>query len=407
MLSRVRSRLRARVLTHPLGHQLQPARTQLPPIIYIGGILGTKLYDRGHQRFTWGTAAGLLHKDWDPTSLAPGGRHHRRALLNQQLHEFNIVPGLISSTITRDVLNVLEVGLGYREQVDLFFLGYDWRDDYRRLGTRIENEIQRLQLQFGEDQQVILIGQSVANLGLRHWVRQASPEHRAAIRKWYAFGPPWLGTWNAVHMLQEGCWPASRRINGYPPEAVARCPSSWQLLPAESRMCDREGTPIDQFNIFDAHHWSDNGLPGDIPHLQRWLNMGKAFAETISGKHEADTLIPQTWFANDRNLAVTTAVNVCSGAPALTTVDAIRQGAPQLLSSVTECGDDHLPLRHLTQQGCGPLVRDLDAMPWGHNSVLIGQAHDHRAQINHTPNLQALVLDIAATSLMHRPSDTP
>lgn len=382
----------------PLQPSLRPARTHLPPIIYLGGILGTQIYDREGQRFTWGSAKGLLRHDWDPLGFAPGGAHHHRALLNAQLHEFNIVPGLISSVITRDVLNVLEVGLGYREHVDLFFLGYDWRDDYRRLGARIENEIQRLRLQFGQDQQVILIGQSVANLGLRHWLRQTSPSFRSAIRKWYAFGPPWQGTWNAVHMLQEGCWPASKRINGFSAEAVARCPSTWQLLPTESRLCDRDGAPIEGFNIFDAHHWADNGLPSNIPNLQKWLDMGRAFAESVSGTQPSDTEVPQTWFANDRNLAVTAAVRGQTGTPALTTVEAIRKQAPRAMLAATELGDDHLPLRHLTHSACGPLVRHLDAMPWGRNSVLIGQAHDHRAQINHAPNLRALALDIAALS---------
>lgn len=398
MLTRAKARLRAHALMRPLRSSLRAARPHLPPIIYIGGILGTQIYDRAGQRFTWGSAKGLLRHDWDPLGFAPGSPHHHRALLNKQLHEFNIVPGLISSVITRDVLNALEVGLGYREHVDLFFLGYDWRDDYRRLGARIENEIQRLRLQFGQDQQVILIGQSVANLGLRHWLRQASPDFRAAVRKWYAFGPPWLGTWNAVHMLQEGCWPASKLVNGFSAEAVARCPSSWQLLPAESRLCDRHGNLVAGFDIFDANHWADNGLPSHIPNLQKWLDMGRTFAREVSGTQASDAEVPQTWFANDRNLAVTRAVQGQAGSPALTTVQAIRKKAPDAMQSATERGDDHLPLRHLTDRACGPLVRDLDAMPWGHNAVLIGQAHDHRAQINHAPNLQALAQDIAALS---------
>lgn len=398
MLTRAHARLRARGLMRPWREALRPARAHLMPVIYLGGILGSKLYDRARQAYTWGDARGLLSRGWDAATFTPDAKQPRRVLLNEQLHEFKIIPGMLSSIVTRDVVNALEVGLGYREHADLFFLGYDWRDDYRRLGARIENEIERVRLQFGQDQQVILIGQSVANLGLRYWLRQADPSYRAAIGKWYAFGPPWLGTWNAVHMLQEGCWPGSRLVNGFAPEAVAQCPSTWQLLPTESQMRDHDGHVLHGFNIFDAHHWRDNGLPGHIPKLQAHLDQGREFMQAVSGWQAEDAQVPQTWFANARNLAVTAAVRGHPGDAALTTVDAIRRAAPSLLPAVTEIGDDHLPLRHLTSVPCGPLVRDHDAMPWGRNAVLIGQAHDHRAQINHGPNLQALVRDIAALS---------
>ncbi|MEY4763828.1 MAG: hypothetical protein RI907_501 [Pseudomonadota bacterium] len=371
------------------------------PVLYVAGILGSKLYDRQTQLHTWGDARGLLMRGADEAGFAPDARQPGRVLLNEALHEFSIVPGLLSSIVTRDVVNALEVGLGYRLNVDLFFMAYDWRADYRRLGERLENEVQRLQQQFGEDQPVLLIGQSVANLGLRYWLRHADARWRQAIGKWYAFGPPWQGTWNAVHMLQDGYWPGTRAFHGFAPEDVAQCPSTWQLLPAESRLADHDGSDIVGFDIYDAHHWREHGLPADVAQLQARLDDGRAFAQAVSGWHPADDAVPQTWFVNDSNLAVSRAVRGGPGQPALTTLDALRRQRPQLVPDLCEPGDDHIPLRHITQAPCGPLVSSHAAMPWGHNAVLIGQAADHRAQINHGPNLLALVRDIAALQMRH------
>jgi hypothetical protein len=403
MLTRAYARLRAHALMRGLRDELRPARANLMPVIYVSGILGSKMYDRMAQVYTWGHVRGLVMRQPGEAAFAPDLQQPNRVLTNEALHEFPIVPGLVSTIVTRDVVNALEVGLGYRLHADLCFLAYDWRDDYRRLGERLENEIQRLRLQFGAQQKVILIGQSVANVGMRYWMRHCDPSYLASIGKWYAFGPPWQGSWNAVHMLQEGYWPATRKLHGFSPEDVMQCPSAWQLLPVESRLCDRDGQPVPGFNIFDAHHWRENGLPSAIPALQSRLDAARAFAQDVAGHQPRDLAVPQTWFVNARNLAVSAAVQGHGGQPALTHLDHLRKQVPELLPAVCEVGDDHIPLRHFTQAPCGPLVRTHDAMPWGHNAVLIGAAKDHRAQINDGPNLQALVRDIAALA----PTTTP
>ncbi|ATE59687.1 hypothetical protein CCZ27_06755 [Thauera sinica] len=305
------------------------------------------------------------------------------------------MPGIYSSIVTRDVVNALEVGLGYRLGCDLFFLAYDWRSDYRRLGGLIELEIRRLQSRFGEHQKIVLIGQSVANPAIRYWLRTCTPEIRESIGKWYAFGPPWRGTWNSVYMLQNGYWPATRKYHGFSAEAVGTCPSVYQLLPAEGRMIDRRGERIDGFDIFDAGHWRDAGLPCQQANLAGQLAQARDFAAAIAGTHPAEAAVPQTWFVNAANQAVSAALEGEGNAPAATSLETIRKRAPEILERCQEIGDDHFPLRHITEAPCGPLVTSLDAMPWGDNAVVVSRAHDHRALINHGPNLYALVKDMA------------
>jgi hypothetical protein len=396
MISSAYSRLRTHLLLRPLRNA-RTARRNLP-ILYVPGIFGTKLYDRQQRVHLWGDYRGLLFRrpgeaDFDLDPLDP-----QRIVADEVLHEFRIVPGLYSSTVTRDVVNALEVGLDYRLGSDLFFLAYDWRADYRLLGRLIELEIERLQSRFGAHQQIVLIGQSVANPAIRYWLRRCAPAMRESIAKWYAFGPPWRGSWNAVHMLQHGYWPASRKFHGFRPEAVATCPSVYQLLPATGRLLDRRGEAVAGFDIFDAGHWREAGLPHHHAGLGAQLAQARDFATATAGTHPDEAAVPQTWFVNAANHAVSAALQGTDGQPAATTLAAIRQQAPDLLARCLEIGDDHFPLRHVAETPCGPLVASLNAIPWGANAVIVSRAHDHRALINHGPNLYALVRDVAALS---------
>lgn len=394
MISKALSRLRSHVVLRSSGQS--PARRL--PVLYIPGLFGTKLFDRQCGEYIWGDYRGLLFRQPHEAGYAVDQDDPWRVLANETLHEFRIVPGVFSTIVTRDVVNALEVGLGYRLDCDLFFLAYDWRADYRKLGRLIEIEIERLQSRFGADQKIIIIGQSVANMAVRYWLRECRPEMRESVAKWYAFGPPWRGSWNTINMLQNGYWPATRRFHGFSAEAVASCPSVYQLLPAESRLMDVHGEPVEGFDIFDASCWKAAGLPAQAAGLAGHLAQAREFSQAIAGTDAAEQSVPQTWFVNAANQAVTTAVRGNDGEPVAPTIAAIRQRAPQLLVRCLETGDDHFPLRHISEAPCGPLVASPDAVPWGDNSVVISQAHDHRALINHGPNLRVLVQDMAVVS---------
>lgn len=396
MISKALSRLRAHAVMRPLRSANPPLPRHNIPILYVPGIFGTKLYDRLRKTHVWGDYRGLLFRHPGEAGFEIDASDPNRILADEPLHEFHIVPGIFSSIVTRDVVNALEVGLGYRLQSDLFFLAYDWRADYRSLGRLIELEIRRLQSRFGEHQKIVLIGQSVANPAIRYWLRNCAAEMRESIAKWYAFGPPWRGTWNAVHMLQDGYWPASRKYHGFSAEAVATCPSVYQLLPVEGRLLDENGERVHGFDIFDATHWQDAGLPSGHAKLNEQLALAREFAQAIEGTHPAESAVPQTWFANAANQAVSAALQGNGETPAATTLESIRERATELSANCLEIGDDHFPLRHITEAPCGPLAAYPEAVPWGENAVIVSQARDHRALINHGPNLRALVRDIAA-----------
>ncbi|MDO1752418.1 hypothetical protein Q2352_27000, partial [Escherichia coli] len=162
-------------------------------------------------------------------------------LATEQLHEFTIVPKLITTLVTQELKDVLYVGLGYREGQDLFFLAHDWRADHRELVTILDAEIKRIKTLFGDKQKCIIIAQSASNLAVRYWLRQTSEVNRQLIAKWYAFGSPLELTFHAWSMMETGYFTGSRYFYGFSPDEIAVYPSAYQLLSANPIVLDHHG----------------------------------------------------------------------------------------------------------------------------------------------------------------------
>ncbi len=376
------------------------------PILYLPGILGAKLYDRRERVAVWGDYRGLLFRKDHHAPYAYDARDTERILATETLHAFTIVPGLLHTLVTAELIHVLETALGYQEGRDLFFVGHDWRGDCRHLVARLNHEVERIQALFGAQQRFLIIGQSIANLAIRFWLRTARPEIRSSVAKWYAFGPPWKGTFHALSMMQTGYYPASSAFHGFSPDDVASYPSAYQLMPSAPRVIDSRGQLLSDFSLFDPACWERYRL-GPYRHsgaesaqreknradLPAHLHTAQALAESLSGPCATEVKIPQLWFLGDRNQAVKAAVY--DGDSLVLQAGAIRKRFPHLVDAALTPGDDHLPLADLLVDPCGPVVRDIHNQPHGESYVLVGAAKTHRALINYTPNLATLALDIA------------
>jgi hypothetical protein len=369
------------------------------PIIYVPGILGVKLHDRVHRADIWGNARGILRRDPHHAGFALDDEDPVDAdvVATETLHHFPIASRLITTLVTAELVTVLERALGYRLGRDLIFLNHDWRRDHRHVAERLALEIRRIQLDFGRRQRVIVIGQSAANLAIRFLVRTCSQDLRDRIARWYAFGPPWQGTFNALKMLREGYYPATRRFHGFSPRDAGTFASCFQLLPHHAALLDPRGTPIAGFDLYDPACWQTYRL-GDprmpLPALARRLDDARTFAGEIAGSEPREQAVDQVWFVGANNLAVSAAIAHADGA--LVSESAIRKHHPQLADRALAVGDDHIPLAHVTAVAPGPVVRSYDSLPFGERYVAIGMAKDHRALINYPANLNALAMDIAA-----------
>lgn len=399
------SAIRAQSIAAKLRRAGLGAKRQNLPVIYLPGILGTKLYDRQQQKFIWGGAGGFFARQ--PYEYQNTEAQRSRILASEQLHAFTIVPGLVHTLVTAELKQVLQTALGYQEGQDLFFLGHDWRADHRQLADHLDAEIQRLKTIFGADQKIVLIGQSASNLAVRYWLRHTSAENRETIAKWYSFGPPWQGTFHALSMMETGYYAATRYLHGFSPDDIAGYPSAYQLLPANPNVIDIHGQPLKDFDIYNPQCWQEYQIGpyrtsgGDISsqcqrvrdRLEQHLHQAKEFAASIAGVSQLEQAVPQVWYLSDNNQAVKAAVY--HRQRWYLQAKNILRDIPQLASQTLAAGDDHLPLNGLLDHRCGPIVRDPNHQPWGTSYIYVSQARTHRALINHTPNLQSLAFDLA------------
>lgn len=385
------------------------------PIIYIPGIIGTKLYDRQTRRNIWGDPRPLLKPNpndapyalddsalmaW--TNRAQPRTEVARVIATEQLHSFAIIPNIAETLVTKELKDVLETALGYKENRDLFFLGHDWRQDYRLLSLQLDELMAHITQVFGHTK-VIVIGQSVANLAIEFWLQNSSNETLNRIARWYAFGPTWQGTFHALSMLHQGYYPASQKFKGFTPQDVSTYPSCYQLLPYQLRVINHAGDVIKDFSLHDTACWQDyklgpwhTKLKGTLTKnkLKHCLQLSSDFQNSVMAKpNERTQKVSQVWFLSDANQSVYAAV--AKGQRLLLTAKEIQQEAPELAHKALSMGDDHLPLQDFIDRPNGPFVRHYDHIPYGENYMLIGQPKDHRALINYGKNLKALAFDIA------------
>jgi hypothetical protein len=370
------------------------------PLIFIPGILGIKLFDPEHQAYVWGGSKEILFRN--PQHASYRLNEAQPLIANEQIHTFPVIPHLLELLISWEMRGTLENALGYKENRDLFFLGYDWRKDYRLLAQRIQFEIKKVQEHFGPHQKVILLGQSMSNLGIRYLLRTAEPSLRNSIARWYCFGPPWRGTYNSIKLLEKGYHPASRAFYGFTFDDIVTYPSCFQLLPNTLRLWTAEGQEIEDTDIYSRETWWKYNLSNvtqqnlgeaEQEAFEHALKDAKKFAEEIRGTSPLEQQISQVWFASDHNWA--TQGGVYDQGKVFLEAKILKKRYPHLLHKTLARGDDHIPLSHLTQNPCGPLVRNYRHIPYGENYILVGQPSDHRTLVNsYRPNIQALIQDI-------------
>lgn len=383
------------------------------PIIYVPGIIGTKLYDCKERVNIWGDPMALLKPNpnhapfaLDESALTAWDERNQpksrpRVIATEQLHAFAIIPTLLETLVTKELAYVLENSLGYKEGRDLFFLGYDWRQDYRLLSLQLDACMAYIRNVFGNTK-VILIGQSVANQAMSYWLQNTTDKNYNNIARWYSFGPTWQGTFHALSMLHTGYYPASKRFKGFTPADISTCPSCYQLLPTKPKVITQQGELVTDFSFFDAACWREfklgpwsNELCDTLTEekLSRFLSIAKDFNQALNEDIPKVRKISQAWFLSDANQAVYAAV--AQGNRLFMKAKDILKHTPELAFKALARGDDHLPLQDFIDQPNGAFVRDYRNIPYGENYMLIGQPKDHRALINYGPNLQALALDLA------------
>jgi len=98
-----------------------------PPVIFIPGIMGSKLREVGRKYNIWGSLLGANTNNLRKIILDPQNKHQRQIESYEILDEFDLFPFPFKNPVYKGIVDLLTDKLGYEVGKDLFLFHYDWR----------------------------------------------------------------------------------------------------------------------------------------------------------------------------------------------------------------------------------------------------------------------------------------
>jgi pimeloyl-ACP methyl ester carboxylesterase len=252
------------------------------PLVFIPGILGSKLCERQSGNVIWGTRASLqnfkqlaLPVTYDPAKLehvSCGIIEDVQILGPWRFHQYD---------------NLFETlrGFGYALNGDLFVFHYDWRLSNRVNAVEFDKFVKK-NVPSG---QFDIVAHSMGGIIAKLWLSQSQADHR--VRALVTLGTPFLGSASTFKTLDDG-WGFWANLLAHGLDSVRATtltfPSVYELLPTYKNCCGFETTsntaPI-FFDPFDPKIWNTfKWLPASMktPERLTWLTQTLATAKEIS-----------------------------------------------------------------------------------------------------------------------------
>ena len=251
------------------------------PLIFIPGILGSKLCERATGRIVWGDRRSLLNfallelpvqYDPDKLSYVPCGIISSIAILGPwRAHEYD------------DLFDTFK-NVGFQVGKDLFVFDYDWRLSNRVNAANFDRFVAK-NIPAGDFD---IVAHSMGGLVAKLWLAQSPNAQRT--KRLVTLGTPFFGSAATIHTIESGWgfW-ANLAAGGLSTirEATLTFPSVYEMLPSYPDCCEfaTQGPAANYFDIFDATKWQTfEWLPASLQSKERivWLTKMLADAKAIS-----------------------------------------------------------------------------------------------------------------------------
>ncbi|MEK6806754.1 MAG: hypothetical protein AABY95_08915 [Pseudomonadota bacterium] len=246
-----------------------------PPVIFIPGILGSRLSVRATGENVWPGSLG---------NLAFGSQSRLALRFDPKTLEVlddGLVPdGIFEAALGQDyygaIQRTLESHGGYRRaragedcntsQPRYYVLDYDWRQDNVRTARRLDGLIERIRHDCGDPKlKVDIVAHSMGGLVTRYFLRYGDADvldgnalkptlHGAAkVRRAILLGTPDLGSVTSLHGFLTG-HPIG--FSSVPPEVLATMPSTYELFPHPLNvwLVKADGSELLR-DLFDIDFW--------------------------------------------------------------------------------------------------------------------------------------------------------
>ena len=279
-----------------------------PPVVFIHGILGSKLKDRMTGKELWfGSVWKLLfdeHEELalgiDPDTLMPKP---------DRLTAFAIADNTAGKDFYGNILRTLEGPGGYVKATPgqeilpgtryYYAFHYDWRLDNAVNAAYLADFIDQVRRDFGNPElKVDIVAHSMGGLIARYYIRYGRADvldnndfpvnmyGASRVRRIILLGTPSLGSVEILNAFIDGIKLGFRRINT---ETLVTMPSLYQLLPhpINNWIVTGAGAPLDR-DIFDVNLWRrfrwsvfDEGTRARILSRYDSAAQGEAYLETL------------------------------------------------------------------------------------------------------------------------------
>lgn len=248
-----------------------------PPVIFIHGVLGSKLKDIDTQKDLWpGTVSRLLFHDYadiafdvNPETLEP---------LPSKAVAYEISDGAAGKDFYGKIVRTLSETGGYKlskagekvnpKQKNYYVFHYDWRQDNVKSAQELCDFIEQIRKDYNDpDLKVDIVAHSMGGLITRYYLRYGKQDvigdndfdqklnmHGAdRVRRVILLGTPNLGSVKTLNLFIQG---VDIGIHSIGTETLASMPSLYQLFPHPlvEWIVKSDGAPLDR-DLFDVNIW--------------------------------------------------------------------------------------------------------------------------------------------------------
>ncbi len=248
----------------PTNAQLAPASCPVRPLVFVPGILGTRLVDTRSGDLLWGSAKALSQLDKLIISDGPKNPASNGDIQTDGLVDDVSVFGAWKTKQYSELKKQLQL-LGYENGKTYLEFPYDWRQSNFLTAKKLKEFVSE---KLGEDVEFDILAHSMGGLASDIFIKRFDTHKKT--RRFITMGTPFLGSTNTFSTLQEGWGSLENWLSGGL-NTVRRfalsTPSFYELLPNYPNCC-RRGVP-DQSQAYDPLSFDGWSLIDWLPDHQR------------------------------------------------------------------------------------------------------------------------------------------
>jgi pimeloyl-ACP methyl ester carboxylesterase len=251
--------------------------TDQPPVIFIHGVLGSRIKDLESNEDIWpGPTRRLFTHDYsdvafkiDPETLEP---------ISHTSHAYEVYDSALGNDFYGKIIETLGDTGGYNlatagQPVDptkknYYVFHYDWRQDNVKTAAQLADFVDQIRIDYQQpDLKVDIVAHSMGGLIARYFIRYGRQDvvndnhfdkkltmyGAERVRRVILLGTPNLGSIKSLSLFITG---VKIGLNKISTETLASMPSLYQLFPhpLNDWLVTAEGTPLDR-DLFDVRIW--------------------------------------------------------------------------------------------------------------------------------------------------------